>query len=52
MSEFNFIQCFLDFGLKRIGVSSLDGSFQKVLLYENIESPRAIALHYTKGLVY
>jgi len=41
-----------DFGLKRIGVSSLDGSFQKVLLYENIESPRAIALHYTKGIMF
>ena len=30
-------------------VANLDGSMQAVLLYEFMDKPRAIALHYDKG---
>ena len=38
-----------DDGHNRIQVANLDGSMRAVLIYEGLEKPRAIALHYDKG---
>ena len=38
-----------DTGNNRIEVSNLDGSLRRVLLWQNMDSPRAIALHYSAG---
>ena len=38
-----------DTGLNRIEVASLDGAMRKVLVYEDIDSPRAVVLHYQSG---
>lgn len=40
-----------DTGLNRIEVASLDGRMRKVLFWEDIDKPRAIALHYDYGYV-
>ena len=42
---------FTDTGNNRIKVSSLDGRMRKVLVWEDLDSPRAIALHYDAGYV-
>lgn len=38
-----------DSGTSRIEVSNLDGTQRKVLLWQNMEKPRAIALHPIEG---
>lgn len=38
-----------DSGTSRIEVANLDGSQRKVLLWQNLEKPRAIALHPIEG---
>ena len=38
-----------DSGTSRIEVSNLDGDHRKVLLWENLEKPRAIAVHPGEG---
>lgn len=38
-----------DMGNSRLEVSNLDGSHRKVLIWENLDSPRAITLHYEAG---
>ena len=38
-----------DSGTARIEVSNLDGSYRKVILWENLEKPRAIAAYPEKG---
>lgn len=40
-----------DVGTDRIEVARLDGSSRKVLVWENLENPRAIALHPNQRLV-
>ena len=40
---------FTDTGNNRIEVASLDGRIRKVLVWEDLDSPRAIALHYDAG---
>ena len=40
---------FTDTGNNRIEVSSLDGRMRKVLIWEDLDSPRAVALHYDAG---
>lgn len=40
-----------DSGTSRIEVSNLDGDHRKVLLWENLEKPRAIAVHPGEGYV-
>ncbi len=40
---------FTDTGNNRIEVASLDGSMRKVLIWQDLDSPRAIALHYDAG---
>ena len=42
---------FTDTGNNRIEVASLDGRIRKVLVWEDLDSPRAIALHYDAGYV-
>lgn len=41
-----------DSGTSRIEVSHLDGSHRKVLIYEELEKPRAIALHPIRKLMF
>jgi len=36
---------FTDSGTRRIEVSNLDGSVRRTLVWENVEKPRAIAVH-------
>ena len=38
-----------DTGKNRIEVATLDGRHRKVLIWTELESPRAIALHYNAG---
>lgn len=38
-----------DSGTSRIEVANLDGSHRKVLIWESMEKPRAIALHPIEG---
>lgn len=38
-----------DSGTSRIEVANLDGAHRKVLLWQNLEKPRAIALHPMEG---
>uniref|UniRef100_A0A663ELE7 Low-density lipoprotein receptor-related protein 4 n=1 Tax=Aquila chrysaetos chrysaetos TaxID=223781 RepID=A0A663ELE7_AQUCH len=40
-----------DTGTNRIEVGNLDGSMRKVLVWQNLDSPRAIALYHEMGLV-
>ena len=40
-----------DSGTNRIEVSTLDGRMRKVLIWEDLDSPRAISLHYDAGYV-
>ncbi len=40
-----------DSGTSRIEVANLDGTHRKVLLWQNMEKPRAIALHPIEGYV-
>ena len=41
-----------DSGTSRIEVSDLDGRHRKVLIWENLEKPRAIVVHPGEGYVY
>lgn len=41
-----------DAGLNSIEVSELNGSHRKVLVWSGLDNPRAIALHYTAGLLF
>ncbi|KAF3832984.1 hypothetical protein F7725_026649 [Dissostichus mawsoni] len=41
-----------DTGTNRIEVANLDGSMRKVLVWENLDSPRAIALYNEMGYMY
>lgn len=41
-----------DSGTSRIEVANLDGTHRKVLLWQNMEKPRAIALHPMEGYEY
>lgn len=38
-----------DTGTNRIEVANLDGSMRKVLVWQNLDSPRAIALYNEMG---
>ena len=38
-----------DTGSNRIEVATLDGRMRKVLIWEKLDSPRALALHYDAG---
>lgn len=38
-----------DTGTNRIEVANLDGSMRKVLVWRNLDSPRAIALYHQMG---
>ena len=38
-----------DTGTNRIEVATLDGKMRKVLVWKNLDNPRALALHYTAG---
>ena len=38
-----------DTGTNRIEVANLDGSMRRVLIWQNLDSPRAIALYNEKG---
>lgn len=38
-----------DTGINRIEVANLDGSMRKVLVWQNLDSPRAIALYHEMG---
>ncbi len=38
-----------DTGKHRIEVANLDSSMRKVLIWEDLDSPRSIALHYDAG---
>lgn len=38
-----------DTGTNRIEVGNLDGTMRKVLVWENLDSPRAIALYHEMG---
>lgn len=40
-----------DTGTNRIEVGNLDGSMRKVLVWQNLDSPRAIALYHEMGSV-
>ena len=40
---------FSDSGTSRIEVSNLDGSMRKVVIYESLMKPRALAVHPTQG---
>lgn len=49
----NFSQLYwTDAGLNSIEVSELDGTNRKVLIWSGLDRPRAIALHYAKGLMF
>uniref|UniRef100_A0A8C6LAN2 Low density lipoprotein receptor-related protein 4 n=1 Tax=Nothobranchius furzeri TaxID=105023 RepID=A0A8C6LAN2_NOTFU len=41
-----------DTGTNRIEVANLDGSMRKVLIWQNLDSPRAIALYHEMGYMY
>uniref|UniRef100_A0A4W3JHK9 Low density lipoprotein receptor-related protein 4 n=1 Tax=Callorhinchus milii TaxID=7868 RepID=A0A4W3JHK9_CALMI len=41
-----------DTGTNRIEVANLDGTMRKVLIWQNLDSPRAIALHHDRGFMY
>lgn len=41
-----------DTGNNHIEVASLDGSMRKVLIWKDLDSPRAIALYYDAGCVF
>uniref|UniRef100_A0A8C3Y834 LDL receptor related protein 4 n=1 Tax=Catharus ustulatus TaxID=91951 RepID=A0A8C3Y834_CATUS len=41
-----------DTGTNRIEVGNLDGSMRKVLVWQNLDSPRAIALYHEMGYMY
>ncbi|XP_053206741.1 low-density lipoprotein receptor-related protein 4-like [Panonychus citri] len=41
-----------DAGRKRIEVSNLDGSSRKSLIWTDLDSPRAIVLHYSSGYMF
>ena len=41
-----------DTGINRIEVANLDGSMRKVLIWQNLDSPRAIALYHEMGQVH
>ena len=41
-----------DSGVKRIEVSDVDGRMRKVLFWERLDQPRAIALYPQRGYVY
>lgn len=43
---------FADLGRRSIEVSELDGSHRKVLVWQDLESPRAIAIDYNKGYLF
>lgn len=38
-----------DTGTNRIEVANLDGSMRKILVWQNLDSPRAIALYHEMG---
>lgn len=38
-----------DTGTNRIEVANMDGSMRKVLVWQNLDSPRAIALYHEMG---
>ena len=38
-----------DTGNKHIEVAALDGTMRKVLIWKDLDSPRAIALYYDEG---
>lgn len=38
-----------DTGTNRIEVANLDGSMRKVLVWQNLDSPRAIAVYHEMG---
>ena len=38
-----------DSGTSRIEVANLDGSMRAVLIWENLERPRALVVHPSKG---
>ena len=40
-----------DSGTSRIEVANLDGSMRKVLIWDDLEKPRAIVTHPGQGLV-
>jgi len=40
---------FADDGRNVVSVASLDGKHRRILAYEDVHSPRAIALHYSTG---
>ena len=40
-----------DTGLNRIEMSNLDGSMRKVLVWQKLDKPRAITLHYKERYV-
>lgn len=41
-----------DTGTNRIEVANLDGSMRKILVWQNLDSPRAIALYNEMGLAW
>uniref|UniRef100_A0AAY4CGV2 EGF-like domain-containing protein n=1 Tax=Denticeps clupeoides TaxID=299321 RepID=A0AAY4CGV2_9TELE len=41
-----------DTGTNRIEAANLDGSMRKVLVWQNLDSPRAIALYHEMGYMY
>lgn len=40
-----------DAGKDRIEVADLDGELRKILIWQNLDSPRAIVLHLAEGFV-
>lgn len=50
--DFQFQIYFTDAGRRSIEVSELDGSNRKVLVWQDLESPRAIAIHYGFGYLF
>lgn len=46
--QINFLRS-IDDGANTISVSTLDGGIRRVLIGNNLDSPRAIALHYSSG---
>lgn len=43
---------YTDTGRNRIEVAELDGKHRKVLVWEHLDSPRAIVLHYEVGAMF
>ena len=41
-----------DSGTSRIEVSNLDGSLRKVLIWRNLDKPRALAVHPGHGSIF